>query len=97
MQLKHVSQEMQLQNTSIWWNICFLWTNVRDDTIVIAAPDHDSGGFIVNNLENAVNSIINNEPVDTNFVKAGRLGHTAQEVPFWLYAPSWVRDNLLED
>lgn len=73
------------------------WAMSRDDTIVIAAPDHDSGGFIVNNLENAVNSIINNEPVDTNFVKAGRLGHTAQEVPFWLYAPSWVRDNLLEE
>ena len=45
------------------------WAMSRDDTIVIAAPDHDSGGFIVNNLENAVNSIINNEQLIQTLLK----------------------------
>lgn len=73
------------------------WAMKRNDTIVIAAPDHDSGGFIVNNLENAVNSIVNNQPVNNQDVKAGKSGHTAQEVPLWLYAPDWIKEDLLTE
>jgi hypothetical protein len=35
--------------------------------------------------------------VSTQDVMAGKKGHTAQEVPFWLYAPDDVKTQLLHE
>jgi alkaline phosphatase len=103
---------------------CVNWAKGRDDTIVIALPDHDSGGFkIGENVPNTeatvtydldknsslskseclnyvVDTIISGTDIGSVsnlyvYSGQGKAGHTAHEVPVWMYSPDWCRNAML--
>lgn len=82
-----------------------------DNTIVVACPDHDSGGF--SNIENYKDSIIdtiitgkNQEGIEIgvnyNYKKYNQNiklhgGHTDMPVPIFLYARKDIKENILSN
>ncbi|MBQ2941734.1 MAG: alkaline phosphatase [Clostridia bacterium] len=61
----------------------------RTDTVVICAPDHDTGGMIIpENPETAVSEVI--EGVNPESVKWTTASHTDQNVGVWAYVPGGV-------
>lgn len=92
---------------------CVNWAKKRGDTIVVACPDHDSGGFYADPNSTEGQKATNNETFDTmdqvldalyngtvkdNFQLAGESSsHTTQNVPVWLYAPELAREAILEN
>lgn len=90
---------------------CVNWAMNDGHTIVVACPDHDSGGFY--NQDNDTSSApkqggtdyssvaelitaLSNGTVANNTTLDGySSSHTGQNVPVWLYAPAKVRSNIL--
>lgn len=80
-----------------------------DETIVVACPDHDSGGFA--NIETCKDDVIdtiitgvNNQGVEIgvnyNYKKYNDSitlhgGHTDMPVPIFMYAPNGIKEKLL--
>lgn len=80
-----------------------------DETVIIACPDHDSGGFA--NIDNAKDEVINTIitgvnkngeeiGVNYNYKKYNDSitlhgGHTDMPVPIFMYAPSGVKEEIL--
>ena len=83
---------------------CVNWAMQRDDTIVIACPDHDSGGFYLPTEENcgmtldAVLDGLHDGTIERNTQLPGKIqdGHSPQNVPVWLYAPGYTKIEILE-
>lgn len=91
---------------------CVNWAMKRGDTIVVACPDHDSGGFYADPNDSAapksgnskydtmadVIDALYNGDVENGTKLAGQSNsHTTQNVPVWLYAPELVREAILEE
>ena len=91
---------------------CVNWAMKRGDTIVVACPDHDSGGFYADPNDSAapksgnsdydtmadVIDALYNGDVENGIELAGQSNsHTTQNVPVWLYAPELVREAILEE
>ena len=81
---------------------CVNWAMQRNDTIVVACPDHDSGGIYMPTLDNGNYTLetllqgLYEGTIAHNTRLAGAVsGHSPQNVPVWLYAPDWVRGDLL--
>lgn len=65
----------------------------RTDTVVVCAPDHDTGGMIIpENAENAVADVI--KGVNPSSVSWTSPSHTDQNVGVWVYVPEGV--SLIE-
>lgn len=73
----------------------------RQDTIVIAAPDHDTGGLVLPNADSVGGNINSGDyAMAVTEVKAGTnssngiswatTGHTARKCGIWMYAPAGV-------
>lgn len=73
----------------------------RNDTIVIAAPDHDTGGLILPNADGVGGNTNSSQYADAvNEVKAGQnstngiswttTGHTNRRCPVWMYLPEGI-------
>ena len=61
----------------------------RTDTVVIATPDHDTGGIIIpENLETAVSDV--REGIKPTDVLWTSFSHTEQNVGIWMYIPEGV-------
>ena len=83
---------------------CVNWAMHRDDTIVIACPDHDSGGFYCPTVENCGMSLddvldgLHSGTIEPNTQLPGKIndGHSPQNVPVWLYAPGYTKIEILE-
>ncbi len=63
----------------------------RDDTLIVCVPDHDTGGMIftgASKMTKEVTSVINGTDPSTIGWTSG--GHTAQNVPIWMYVPEGV-------
>lgn len=81
---------------------CVNWAMQRNDTIVVACPDHDSGGMYMPTMDNGSYTLddvlhgLHDGTIARNTRLAGAVsGHSPQNVPVWLYAPDWVRGDLL--
>ena len=62
----------------------------RDDTIVIACPDHDTGGMILpKDLTAAVDAIRNGVDRPEGITWTG-TGHTAENGGLFIYIPDWL-------
>lgn len=70
------------------------WAKQRDDTIVVAVPDHDTGGLIMPSnpadLADAVAQIQDTQNPPTTLVDWESPNHTDADVGIWIYAPSGV-------
>lgn len=65
----------------------------RTDTVVIATPDHDTGGIIIpENPETAVAEV--REGIKPSSISWASYSHTGQNVGIWVYAPEGV--SLIE-
>lgn len=61
----------------------------RDDTIIIATPDHDTGGLVLkDDMTAEVNQIYNGE-IPSSFTWES-TNHTTRDIPVWLYAPEGI-------
>ena len=61
----------------------------RTDTVVIAAPDHDTGGIILpENPETAVSEVM--DGINPSSVLWTSYSHTGQNVGVWIYLPEGV-------
>ncbi|MBE6681859.1 MAG: alkaline phosphatase [Ruminococcaceae bacterium] len=60
----------------------------RNDTVVIAAPDHDTGGLKYSEIEDIM-SVVNEvrSGTDSDVIKWESGSHTAQNVGVWIYVP----------
>lgn len=75
---------------------CVNWAMARGDTIVVACPDHDSGGFYRPDDLDAVLKGLHDGSIGNGTVLDGAVtGHSPQDVPVWLYAPDDVRADIL--
>ncbi len=63
----------------------------RTDTVVIAAPDHDTGAMMYDAIEN-LNSAVVNVQMGKNpeAVGWGTTSHSTQQVGVWMYVPEGV-------
>ncbi|MBQ9467984.1 MAG: alkaline phosphatase [Clostridia bacterium] len=90
---------------------CVNWAAARGDTVVVACPDHDSGGFFdpennagapkqgnrdFDSLDDLLTALHDGTVADRTTLDGFASGHTAQNVPVWLYAPDDVRAQILE-
>ena len=83
---------------------CVNWAMHRDDTIVVAIPDHDSGGFYLPTKENGGYTLdevlqgLHDGTIPANTQLAGAIedGHSPQDVPVWLYAPGYAYIEILD-
>lgn len=65
----------------------------RTDTVVVCAPDHDTGGMIIpENPETAVAEVI--EGINPTSISWTTASHTDQNVGVWVYVPEGV--SLIE-
>ncbi len=71
------------------------WAKKDGETIVVALPDHDTGGLEVPNLETGIPAVQKRENPE-DFVWHGDGDHTAQNGGIWLYAPDGYREQFLE-
>ena len=93
------------------WGYCVNWAMKRGDTIVVACPDHDSGGFYdpennagaprqgskdYDSLDDLLTALHDGTVADQTTLDGHASGHTAQNVPVWLYAPEAARAKILE-
>ena len=63
----------------------------RTDTVVVAAPDHDTGGMNVLNQSGAVSQIRNGNIPGTSYITwSGNGSHTARNGGVFLYVPEGV-------
>ncbi len=63
----------------------------RTDTVVVVAPDHDTGGMNVLNQSGAVSLIRNGQIPGTSYITwSGNGSHTARNGGVFLYAPAGV-------
>ena len=69
--------------------IAIEWAKGRNDTIVIAAPDHDTGGMNIVNQTTAVNEIINGTNPKTALTWTSK-DHTARNGGVFMYVPSGI-------
>lgn len=72
------------------WRIAVEFAKGRTDTIVLGAPDHDTGGL---NLLDDMTAEIEQIRVGTNpstFTWEGGTSHTARNCPVWVYLPEGV-------
>lgn len=81
---------------------CVNWAKQRGDTIVVACPDHDSGGLYLPTTSNGSYTLdqvlagLHDGTIARNTKLAGAAsGHSPQNVPVWLYAPAGVRAEIL--
>lgn len=92
------------------WGYCVNWAMQRGDTIVVACPDHDSGGFYdpsnnegaprqgskdYDSLDSLLTALHDGTVDDKTTLDGYASGHTAQNVPVWLYAPDKIRTQIL--
>lgn len=92
------------------WGYCVNWAMQRGDTIVVACPDHDSGGFYnpennegaprqgskdYDSLDDLLTALHDGTVSDMTTLDGYASGHTAQNVPVWLYAPDTIKDKVL--
>ncbi len=104
---------------------CVNWAMERDDTIIVAFPNRDSGGFEIGGnipvtsatsafdtdgnrvldrsecLEYVADCIIDGREIITDagmnpYIYKSNSSENATDIPLWLYAPDWCRNNLLE-
>jgi len=58
----------------------------RNDTVIIVAPDHDTGAMVyTGNMATEVEQVRNG--TNPSSISWGTTGHSAQNVPVWMYAP----------
>ena len=77
---------------------CVDWAKQRGDTIVIACPDHDSGGFYLpENRSEVLQGLSDGTIADGTVLPGAVTGHSPQNVPVWLYAPDEVRREILAE
>lgn len=70
------------------------WAKKDGSTLVVAVPDHDTGGLDAPELEAALVDL--RRGVDPeSLVWNGNGGHTGQNVGIWLYAPQGAREIFL--
>ncbi len=62
----------------------------RTDTVVVAAPDHDTGGMNVRNQATAVSQIRNGTKPSTSYITWDSTGHTARNGGVFVYTPAGV-------
>lgn len=93
------------------WGYCVNWAKQKGDTIVVACPDHDSGGFYdpennsdapvqgsqnYNSLDDLLTALHDGSLTDRTTLDGHSSKHTSQNVPVWLYAPDLTRETILE-
>lgn len=64
----------------------------RDDTLIVCVPDHDTGGMLftgASKMVKEVAAVINGS--DPSSIGWTSGGHTAQNVPVWMYVPEGVK------
>ena len=72
------------------WKVAVDFAKGRNDTIVIGAPDHDTGGLVFpDEWTNEIELIQQGGNPDT-FTWKGNGGHTALNCPVWVYLPEGV-------
>ncbi len=72
------------------WKIAVDFAKGRNDTIVIGAPDHDTGGLTFpETMTNEVELIRQGENPST-FTWEGSSNHTARNCPVWIYVPEGI-------
>ncbi len=63
----------------------------RTDTVVLAAPDHDTGAMKYDEIEDLSGAVVNvqigNNP---SFVEWGTTSHSTQNVGVWMYVPEGI-------
>ena len=62
----------------------------RTDTVVVAAPDHDTGGMTVRNQSTAVSLVRNGTNPGTSYVTWEGGSHTARNGGVFVYKPDGV-------
>lgn len=63
----------------------------RTDTVVIAAPDHDTGAMMYDEIENLNGAVVNVQMgKDPETVGWGTTSHSTQQVGVWMYVPEGV-------
>ncbi len=63
----------------------------RTDTVVLAAPDHDTGAMKYDEIENLAGAVVNVQiGVDPDFIGWGTTSHSTQQVGVWMYVPEGV-------
>ena len=70
------------------------WAKKDGQTIVVAVPDHDTGGLDAPDLEASLADLRKGTNPES-LVWNGRGGHTGQNVGIWLYAPEGARETFL--
>ncbi len=72
------------------WKVAVDFAKGRNDTIVIGAPDHDTGGLVLpKTWTNEIELIQQGGNPDT-FTWKGNGGHTDLNCPVWVYLPEGV-------
>ena len=62
----------------------------RTDTVVVAVPDHDTGGMNVRNQATAVSLVQNGTNPGTSYITWDSTGHTARNGGVFVYTPAGV-------
>ncbi len=94
------------------WAYCVNWAMADGHTIVVGCPDHDSGGFYnqdndtssarkqgkkdYDSLDALLTALHDGKVTDNTTLDGENSGHTAQNVPVWLYAPDAVKTQILQ-
>lgn len=75
---------------------CVNWAMARGDTIVVACPDHDSGGIYAPEKLKSLLHGLRDGLIGSEYALPGAAtGHTGQNVPVWLWAPEEVRAEII--
>ncbi len=63
----------------------------RTDTVVLAAPDHDTGAMKYDEIPDLAGAVVNVQiGTDPGFIEWGTTSHSTQQVGVWMYVPEGV-------
>lgn len=63
----------------------------RTDTVVLAAPDHDTGAMKYDEIQDLSGAVVNVQiGKDPDFIEWGTTSHSTQQVGVWMYVPEGV-------
>ncbi len=63
----------------------------RTDTVVLAAPDHDTGAMKYDEISDLAGAVVNvRVGTDPDFIGWGTTSHSTQQVGVWMYVPEGV-------
>lgn len=63
----------------------------RTDTVVLAAPDHDTGAMKYDEIKDLSGAVVNVQVgKDPDFIEWGTTSHSTQQVGVWMYVPEGV-------